>query len=117
MWGKKEITVDEFLEKQNAAFKANKEAFVARMHKCEEIICDFVGVSGDGNISEEDILIILKAGGHGDEEQDKKFFHEFNKKGDTFPVKKMVELWTHHLTSEDSSLPDPCQQAMGDINP
>ena len=117
MWGNKEITADEFIEKQNSAFKANKEAFVARMHKCEEIICDFVGLSGDGYMSEEDVLIILKAGGgEEDENKDKKFFEEFNPKGNKIAVKEMVELWTHFLTSEDSTLPDPCQKAMADIN-
>jgi hypothetical protein len=29
-WGKEELTVDEFAEYQNAAFKADKEKFVER---------------------------------------------------------------------------------------
>ncbi|XP_053374299.1 sarcoplasmic calcium-binding protein-like [Mercenaria mercenaria] len=115
MWGSQEITVDQFIERQNAAFKADKEKFIERMHKCEEIICGFVDVAGDGYMSEQEILIILKAGGYGDEAKDKKFFQEFNPKGGKIPVKEMIELWTHYLTSEDSSIPDPCKKGFDDV--
>lgn len=110
MWGQDEITADEFVEKNNAAFKADKNKFIERIKKCEDIICHFVDIAGDGYVSEEEFILIFKAGGHGDVELDKKFYQQFNPVDHKVAVSDMIKLWTHYLTSEDSSIPDPVQK-------
>ncbi|XP_060599518.1 sarcoplasmic calcium-binding protein-like isoform X1 [Ruditapes philippinarum] len=111
-WGKEELTVDEFAEYQNAAFKADKEKFVERIKKCQAEIGDFVDVAHDGFVSEKEALAILKAEGHEDEEKDKRFYAHFSPVDRKIPLDRLKGYWIHYLTSEDSSLPDPVQRAM-----
>lgn len=114
LWGKKEITENEFVEMQNAAFKADKGKFIDRIQKCEEIICGFVDADHDGVVTEEDVVIIFKAEGHEDEAKDKVFFKEFDPVDGKVSLKKMIQCWTHYLTCEDSSLPDPVARGFED---
>ncbi|XP_045169146.2 sarcoplasmic calcium-binding protein-like [Mercenaria mercenaria] len=114
MWEKPEITVEEFVECQNTAFKADKDKFVERIKTCQDEIGDFVGTAHDGFISEKEIVIIFKAEGHDDEALDKKFFAHFSPVGGKVPLNTMIGYWIHFLTSEDISLPDPVQRAFED---
>lgn len=106
MWGKAEITEDEFIEFQNAAFKDNKEEFVKRMQKNHDIICDLVDTNRDGFITEEDFVIMYKSGGHADDSVDRRWFNAHNPVDGKIAVKVIVDLWTNFLTCEDSSAPD-----------
>lgn len=110
LWGKDELTADEFVELNNAAFKADKNKFIERMQKCEDIICHFVDTAGDGFVSEEEFILIFKAGGHGDVDLDKKFYEQFKPVDHKVSNADMIKYWTQYLTSEDSSIPDPVKK-------
>jgi hypothetical protein len=113
-WGKEELTVDEFVEYQNAAFKADKEKFVERAKKCQAEIGDLLNVAKDGFHSEKEIVAMLKAMGHEHDEKNEKFYARFKSDDGKVPVDSLTSYWMHYLTSEDSSLPDPALQAIED---
>jgi Ca2+-binding EF-hand superfamily protein len=106
LWGKEEITEAEFIKKQNDAFKADKAKFIERARKCEEIICPFVDAAHHGFVTEDELLIIFKAGGHGNEELDKQFFAALEPVDGKIPMQKFIDMWTQYLTCDDKSKPD-----------
>lgn len=106
MWGKSEITEDEFIESQKTAFETNKEKFKMRMQKNQDIVCDLLDTSRDGFITEEDYLIMFQSSGHCDDSVDRRWFNAHNPVEGKVAVKVMADMWTHFLTCEDSSASD-----------
>lgn len=110
--GKTEITEPEFIDVMNNAFKADKDKFMERMQTCMETISNIVDINNDGDISEEEFNIIMKAAGHSNMPLDKKFFENFNPVEGKVPIKVISDAWVHFVTSEDSSKPDLVKAAL-----
>jgi hypothetical protein len=106
MWGQSEITESEFVEYQRKAYESDKEMFVKRMWKNEELVCNLMDTDGDGMITEEDHIVMFKSTEHNDETIDRKWFQAYNPINGKVPVKTVVEFWSRLLTDEDSSKPD-----------
>lgn len=106
MWGKSEITKDEFIEHQKAAYEADKEAFYKRMLKNQKIVGSLLDEDGDGFIDEKDYVIIFKSAGHSDDVVNKQWFNAINPVDGKVAVNVNVATWTNFLTCDDSSKPD-----------
>jgi hypothetical protein len=83
MCGQSEITEAEFVEYQRKAYESDKDMFVKRMWKNEELVCNLMDINGDGIITEKEQIESTE---NNDENVDRRWFNG------KVPVKTMVEL-------------------------
>ncbi|XP_060590846.1 sarcoplasmic calcium-binding protein-like [Ruditapes philippinarum] len=110
--GKEPINEQTFVAMNIQDYTTNKQKFVEEVRKAYTAFFNLVDVSGEGSVSEEEFVNMMKACSHNNNALNKKFFEDYNPVDGKIACSVLVDSWVQFTSCDDSSKTDLIKEAI-----